>query len=350
MSRSPAAILGATGVVGQRLIQLLASHPWFFVAAVGASEQKVGKRYHKACAWKLPTPIPEDVASLTLQSMDPRKMEGISIVFSALPAGAAREVEPAFARAGFTVSSNASAFREAPDVPLVIPDVNPDHLSLLDRQQQFRGWSGALITNPNCTVSGIAMVLKPLMDAFGLRSVLATSMQAVSGAGYPGIASIDIVDNVVPWIPGEEEKIELETRLLLGEIDDRCQSEASFAVSAHANRVPVIDGHTVCLSIGLQGAASLADVAKTLAEFRGAADASDLPSAPHPLLHVIDRPDRPQPRLDCDVGKGMTITVGRIRKCALLDIRLVLVVHNTIRGAAGGSIFNGELLRHKGIV
>ena len=350
MVRIPAGVLGATGIVGQRLVRALASHPWFALAAITASERKAGERYRDACPWKLPTPIPEPAASMRLRPTDASAMSDVGIVFSALPADAARSIEPQLAEAGLVVSSNASAFREAPDVPLIIPEVNADHLALLERQRQARGWSGALVTNPNCTVSGIATVLKPLADAFGLRAVVSTSMQAISGAGYPGVAAIDILDNLVPWIPAEEEKIEAETRLLLGSIDSSGQSPGAFDVSAHANRVAVSHGHTVCLSIGFNRPAEPTEVARVLAAYRADPEVSELPSAPDRVIRVVEAPDRPQPRLDRDAEDGMAVTVGRIRPCNLFDIRLVLVVHNAARGAAGGSILNGELLRRRGFV
>ena len=348
---TPVAVLGATGTVGQRIIQLLEGHPWFHVAAVAASPRSVGKPYAEACHWALSTPIPEDVAHLVVRSLDPDTWDGdrLPLVFSALPADIAREIEPKLAQAGMAVSSNASAFRLEPDVPVLLPDVNPDHLALLEVQQRIRTWNGLLITNPNCTTSGIALVLKPLQEAFGLRSVIATSMQAISGAGYPGIPSLDILANTVPWIPGEEEKIEHESSLLLGRIQDEQQTPASFRVSAHANRVPVVDGHTVCLSIGFERESVLSkDVASVLAAFPGVGSASGLPSAPSPPIRVLAAPDRPQPRLDSHAQAGMQVSVGRIRPCSILDIRLVLVVHNTIRGAAGGAILNAELLMDRG--
>jgi len=350
MERIPAGVLGATGIVGQRLVRALASHPWFSLGAITASERKAGERYRDACTWKLPSPIPEPAASMTLRPTDANSMSDVRIVFSALPSDAAQAIEPQLATAGIVVSSNASAFRETPDIPLIIPEVNADHLALLEKQRQNRGWSGALVTNPNCTVSGVATVLKPLADAFGLRAVVSTSMQAISGAGYPGVASLDIVDNLVPWIPTEEEKIEAETRLLLGSIDRTGQSPGAFDISAHANRVAVSDGHTVCLSIGLERPAQPPEVSRVLAAFRGAPDVCDLPSAPARIVRVVEAQDRPQPKLDRDAEKGMAVTVGRIRPCKLLDIRLVLVVHNAARGAAGGSILNGELLRRRGFV
>jgi len=347
----PAAVLGATGAVGQRFIQLLEAHPWFDVAAVAASDRSAGKTYAQACSWKLDTPIPADAARLDVRSLDPAKLgrDDIRLVFSALPADIARDIEPLFAEAGMAVSSNAAAFRYAPDVPVILPDVNPEHLQLVNAQRLNRQWNGLLITNPNCTTSGIALVLKPLQEAFGLQRVFVSTLQAISGAGYPGIPSLDILGNVVPWIGGEEEKIEREARLLLGSIEDGEQKAAEFKTSAHANRVPVVDGHTICLSVGFDHhGVSPEDVSRVLTSFRGGGPASELPSAPKPPLRVLTAADRPQPRLDCSAQAGMQVSVGRIRPCDILDIRLVLVVHNTVRGAAGGSILNAELLVHDG--
>ena len=350
MKRKTVAILGATGTVGQRFIQLLEGHPWLEVVAVAASERSVGKPYADACSWRLPTALPKAVRRMAVQPLDPRRLEGIGLVFSALPADTARDVEPAFAEAGMAISSNASAYRFADDVPLLVPEVNAQHASLIDIQRKNRAWSGLLVTNPNCTTTGIALVLKPLADAFGLRLVLATSMQAVSGAGYPGVPSLDAIDNVLCLIPGEEEKMEKEARILLGQVENGRQAEAAFSVSAQANRVPVIDGHTICLSLKFEHPVSAEQAKSVLTEFRGAAAARDLPSSPEFPLVVRTEPDRPQPRLDRDAGNGMQVTVGRIRECPVFDLRLVLVVHNTIRGAAGGSILNSELLIHEGYV
>ncbi len=349
--RIPVAVLGATGAVGQRFVQLLEDHPWFHVAAVAASERSEGKRYAEACTWRLPGEIPEDTQDLIVRPLDPSRLgrEEIRLAFSALPAEIARSVEPEFVRAGFAVSSNASAFRYEPDVPVILPDVNPDHLALIPGQRQQRGWRGALITNPNCTTSGIAVILKPLQEAFGLRRVVVSTLQAVSGAGYPGIPSLDILGNVVPYIPGEEEKIEKEAALLLGTVDNHRQMPAGFTVAAHANRVPVIDGHTICMSIEFESDSVVPeDVGEALALFRGSGVVDELPSAPRPAIRVLPGVDRPQPRLDCLAQGGMQVSVGRVRWCPVLDVRLVAVVHNTVRGAAGGSILNAELLAHEG--
>ena len=352
-SKRPVVILGATGAVGQRFVSLLAKHPWFKIEVLAASERSAGHRYAEACRWVVPGDPPTSVGGMIVQPLDPTQLgpsPSMPIAFSALPASVAREVEPLFAQAGYAVCSNASAFRYDSDVPLLIPEVNVDHLTLIERQRAKRNWPGFITTNPNCTITGIAMVLKPLDTAFGVRRVFATSMQAVSGAGYPGVASLDILDNVVPYVTGEEEKVERETRLLLGRIVDEERVEADIVVSAHANRVPVVDGHTICLSVGFEKAHTVHQAIAALIDFRGPDQVRSLPSAPeHPIL-VRHQPDRPQPRRDRDAEQGMAVTVGRMRPCPLLDLRMVVVVHNTLRGAANGSILNAELLVAEGHV
>ena len=342
MAKIPVAILGSTGAVGQRFVQLLTGHPWFEISALAGSERTVGKRYADACRWVIPGDPPPSIREMIVSPLEPTLPA--RLVFSALPASVAREAEPTFAQAGYAVCSNASAFRYETDVPLVIPEVNADHLALIERQRTVRGWSGLIVTSPNCTTTGVVLPLKPLDEAFGLQRVFAATMQAISGAGYPGIASLDILDNVLPYIAGEEEKIERETRLLLGSIEDGQRVEADVMVSAQANRVPVVDGHTACLSLGFKKRVTVDEAVAALADFRGLGSVRELPSAPeHPVL-VNFEPDRPQPRRDRDAEEGMTVTVGRVRECPLLDLRLVSVSHNTLRGAASGSILNAELL------
>jgi aspartate-semialdehyde dehydrogenase len=342
----PVAVLGATGAVGQRFIQLLTDHPWFEIAALAASERSVGRPYAEASNWVIPGDPPDGVGEIIVSQLEPTLPA--SIVFSALPAAVARDVEPLFAQAGYLVCSNASAFRYEPDVPLIIPEVNADHLALIERQRQERGWSGLIVTSPNCTTTGMVIPFAPLDKAFGLQKVFATSMQAISGAGYPGVASLDILGNIVPHIGGEEPKIELETRLLLGRFDRGQRHEADLVVSAHANRVPVLDGHTICLSLGFREKPTVDDAVAALADYRGLAQVRDLPSAPERPIIVRSEPDRPQPRRDRDASKGMAVTVGRVRPCPLLDLRMVSVSHNTLRGAASGSILNAELLVAEG--
>ncbi|MBL7062709.1 MAG: aspartate-semialdehyde dehydrogenase [Anaerolineae bacterium] len=348
MDKIPVAILGATGAVGQRFVQLLAGHPWFEIVALAASERSAGRRYADACNWVIPGDPPPFAGEMIVSPLEPHLLA--RIIFSALPSAVAREIEPVFAQAGYAVCSNASAYRQEPGVPLLIPEINADHVRMIPGQQAERGWEGFIVTSPNCTTAGIVIPLKPLDDAFGLRQVFAATMQAISGAGYPGVASLDILGNVVPYIGGEEEKIEHETRLLLGHIEDGRRVEADIAISSQANRVPVLDGHTVCLSLGFAKCPTVEEAIAALADFRGADVVRGLPSAPeHPII-VRREPDRPQPRRDRDAEGGMAITVGRVRPCPLLDLRLVSVSHNTLRGAASGSILNAELLVASGHV
>ena len=347
-SKIPVAVLGATGAVGQRFVQLLSSHPWFEITALAASERSAGRRYAAVCNWVIPGDPPPQVGEMVVQPLEP----GLParIVFSALPAAVARQVEPLFAQAGYGVCSNASAFRQEPGVPLLIPEINAGHVALIPAQQAEHGWQGFIVTSPNCTTTGIAISLKPLDERFGLRRVFATSMQAISGAGYPGVASLDILNNVVPYIGGEEEKIESETRLLLGHVVDGRRVPADIVISAQANRVPVLDGHTVCLSLGFERVPPVEEALAALADFRGPEVVRGLPSAPERPIIVRREPNRPQPRRDRNAGSGMAVTVGRVRECPLLDLRMVSVSHNTLRGAASGSILNAELLVAEGYV
>lgn len=346
--RIPVAVLGATGAVGQRFVQLLADHPWFEIAALASSERSAGRPFSEVSNWVIPGDPPPWVGKMVVRPLEPDLPA--RIVFSALPGSVAHEIEPAFARAGYAVCSNASAYREEPGIPLLIPEINADHVSMIERQRAERDWPGLLVTSPNCTVTGMVMPLKPLDDAFGLRKVFATSMQAISGAGYPGVASLDILGNVVPYIGSEEEKIEQEARLLLGRMIDGQRVEADVVVSAQANRVPVLDGHTVCLSLGFKESPTPEAAIAALADFCGPEVVRQLPSAPKRPIVVRSEPDRPQPRRDRDAEGGMAITVGRVRPCPLLDLRLVSVSHNTLRGAASGSILNAELLVASGLV
>ena len=341
--RTPVAVLGATGAVGQTFIRLLEDHPWFRLAEVAASERSAGRSYADAAKWLGNSAMPADVGELVVRACDPSEIES-RIVFSALDASVAGEVEEAFARAGRMVLSNAKNFRMESDVPLVIPEVNADHLELLEAQRRNRGWTGSIVTNANCASIMAVMPLAPLQAAFGLERIFIATMQAVSGAGYPGVPSLDILGNVVPYIKDEEPKIETEIQKMLGRrIDARIES-ASIKISAHANRVPVENGHTVCMSIGFERRAKAAEALEVLRAWRGDPQAHGLPSSPERPLVVSDLPDRPQPRRDVDVGKGMTVTVGRVRDDSLFDIKLVAMGHNTIRGAAGASILNAELL------
>jgi aspartate-semialdehyde dehydrogenase len=346
MDRIPAGVLGATGTVGQRFIQLLEGHPWFEVAAVAASGRSAGQRYAEACHWLLPTPMPKAVASLTVQPIEPGF--DCRLVFSALPSEVARATEQSFATAGYVVCTNAAPHRMEAEVPLLIPEVNADHTVLIDTQRQQRGWRGLVVASANCTTTQLALGLKPLHDAFGLKRLFVATMQAVSGAGYPGVPSPDILGNVVPYIRGEEEKVEDELLKLLGRYADNQVMPASVAVSAHCNRVPVRDGHTECLSIEFENEANPGQVIAALDDFRGPKYISDLPSSPAQPIVVRQEPDRPQPIRDIDEGQGMSVVIGRVRPCPIFHCRLVLLGHNTVRGAAGGSIHNAELLVKQG--
>lgn len=347
--RIPVAVLAATGSVGQRFLQLLDCHPYFKVVAVTASDRTVGKTYGEACHWILPGDMPTWAREMVIQPTAPESAS-VPLVFSALPTDAAVEVEPAFAKAGSMVCSNASAYRMAPDVSILFPEVNPDQTDILPIQRKIRGWSGGIVTNSNCTSTGVTVALKAIQDAFGLKKVFAVSMQALSGAGYPGIPSIDIIDNVIPFIKGEEEKVEIEPRKMLGKVVGQEIVPADFVISAHTNRVAVVDGHMVCLSVELDKKASPEDAISVLRNYQAPEISRDLPSAPNPVIVVRDEADRPQPRLDRMTGKGMATVVGRVRKDPLFDLKLVVLSHNTIRGAAGGSIYNAELLVKQGYI
>lgn len=343
----PVAVLAATGSVGQRFVQLLDRHPMFEVAVLTASDRSVGQKYGTACHWLLPGEMPAWAREMTIQPTIP-EMAAVPLAFSALPSDAAREIEPTFARAGTVVCSNASTYRNEPDVSILLPEVNADQASILPVQRRLRGWSGGIITNSNCTSTGMTIVLKALKDAFGLKRVFAVSMQALSGAGYPGISSLDIIDNVIPNINGEEEKVEWEPRKMLGEVKGNSIVPADFQISAHTNRVAVTDGHMVCLTVELIMHPTPAEAVEALRSYQPPEVVRDLPSTPKPVILVRDEPDRPQPRLDRMTGNGMTTVVGRVRKDRLFDLKMVVLSHNTIRGAAGGSIYNAELLAKMG--
>lgn len=339
-------ILGATGVVGQRFIQLLEDHPWFEVAWLAASDRSAGQRYGDAVRWRLKTPIPEHVRCMPVSNASP---DGAPrIIFAALEAGIARELEPQFAAAGSAVVSNSSAFRMQPDVPLVVPEVNADHLKLLECQGWRRRSGGFIVTNPNCSAIGLVVALAPLQLKFGVESVFVTTMQAVSGAGYPGVASLDILGNVIPYIANEEEKMEEETRKLLGRLNGSHVEDASFGMTAHCNRVAVEDGHTESVSVKLGQKASSAEIIAAFNEFHPAPQQLGLPLAPAQPIVYDPSPDRPQPRFDVDRGKGMTVSVGRLRPCGVLDYKFTVLSHNTIRGAAGAALLNAELLKVQG--
>lgn len=344
-SQIPVAVLGATGSVGQRFISLLDNHPWFKVVVLAASDRSAGQKYSEAARWVLDVPMPEYAREMVVVPATTDCIEA-KIVFSALHNEIAKDLEPQFAQAGFVVCSNASSYRRGEDVPLLLPEVNADHVHLVKAQRKNRGWSGAILTNPNCTSTGLTIALKALDGAFGVKKVFAVSLQALSGAGYPGVPSLDVMDNVIPNVAngGEEDKVEWEPRKMLGKLNDGKIDLADMKFSVHANRVAVIDGHTVCASVELSSPADPQDAEAVLGEYRAPASARELPSSPRPVIEVRSEADRPQPRLDRLSGKGMTTVVGRVRRDPILDLKFVVLSHNTIRGAAGGSIYNAELL------
>ncbi len=333
-------VLGATGPVGQQFIARLDSHPWFRLVWVGASQRSEGKRLSQI-SWQLSQPVPDAVRDLVVELPAPGRAP--RIVFSALDAAAAVALEPEFAAGGHVVISNASSHRMDPLVPLLVPEINADHLALMPAQQRQRGWSGAIVTNPNCSTVFLAMALGALRS-FSPRSVLVTTLQAISGAGYPGVASLDIVGNVIPRINGEEEKVESEARKILGTVEGGTVAPHPMTISATTTRVPVIDGHTEVLSVGFERPAPLEDLRRAFESFSGPPQELHLPSAPARPIVYLDQPDRPQPRLDVDRGSGMTVCVGRLRRCPVLDAKFVVLGHNTVRGAAGAALLNAELM------
>jgi len=342
----PVGVLGATGTVGQRFVQLLSVHPWFEITALAASERSAGKPYAEACHWLQPTPIPDGIGATVVQPLDAEL--DCRVLFSALPSQVAAQVEGRCAQAGYAVCSNASAHRMDADVPLLIPEVNPGHAALIEVQRRARGWPGLIAASANCSTTQLVLALKPLHETFGIHTLLAVTLQAVSGAGHPGVASLDILGNVVPYIGGEEDKLETETQKMLGRVQGDQIAHAEMTISAQCNRVPVRDGHLECLSIGLDDRPDLPALIAALEGFRGPPEVAGLPSTPEQPIVVRREPDRPQPILDRDAGNGNAVSVGRIRPCPLFDYRMVLLGHNTLRGAAGGSIHNAELLVKQG--
>jgi aspartate-semialdehyde dehydrogenase len=342
-----AGVLGATGLVGQRLVKLLARHPWFDLTEVAASERSAGKSYAEATRWHLDAPIPEAARALVVKGLDPT-LE-CDFVFSALDSSVAGPAEEDFARAGYPVVSNSRNHRMDSDVPLLIPEVNAAHLEAISVQQKNRGYgTGFIVTNPNCSTAGLVLVLKPLAEAFGLEKIFVVTLQAVSGAGYPGVASMDIHGNVVPFISGEEEKMESEPQKLLGKWDGKRFIDAGLGLSAHCNRVPVLEGHLECVSLSLKKIASTDEVREALRSFEVSPELASLPSALRHPVQVLDDENRPQPRRDVNAGNGMAAVVGRIRECPLLDIKITLLSHNLVRGAAGAALLNAELLAARG--
>ena len=345
MDKYRVGILGATGMIGQRFCQLLEEHPQFEITALAASERSVGKVYSEACSWKLSLSMPANVKDIEIQPIEPPL--DCDLVFSSLPSSVAREAEDAFARAGFPVISNSSSYRMEEDVPLLIPEINYEHLDLIPMQQQKRGFDkGFIVTNPNCSVMSFAPPLAALDRSFGIESVAVTTLQAVSGAGYPGVSSLDITDNVLPYIAGEEPKVETEAQKILGKINERAVEKADFSVSAQCFRVNVVDGHMAAVRLNLEQNGSLEELKKAMTSF----PSLDLHSSPRQFIKVSDEPSRPQPRLDRNQGNGMTITVGRLFPDNIFDYRFVSLSHNTLRGAAGTAVLNAELLIDKNLI
>jgi aspartate-semialdehyde dehydrogenase len=340
-------VLGATGMVGQQFISFLQGHPWFELTWLGASDRSAGKTYREAVSWNLDGGIPEPVAGLTVQNSKPGNAP--KLVFSAMDASVAGEIEQAFAGAGHFVVSNSRNHRMLPDVPLLIPEVNPDHLMLIPLQRKNHGWNGAIVTNPNCSTITMTMGLAALKP-FGIKKILCSTMQAISGAGYPGLPSMDIVGNVVPYIGGEEEKMESETQKILGDYNGGSIRMLAATVSAHCNRVAVVDGHTVAVSVELDQKAGVEKLQEAFRSFRGRPQERELPSAPRQPIHLLAEQNRPQPRKDALRERGMAVSVGRVRECPVLDYKFVVLGHNTIRGAAGAAVLNAELMLSEGLL
>lgn len=351
MNKIKVGILGATGTVGQRFVQLLQDHPWFEITALAASTASAGRPYGEVCRWKVSAEIPPTVRDMTVEECAPGL--DCDLVFSALPGEVAGPIEESLAAAGYFVSSNAKNHRLDSDVPLLIPEVNPDHIQIIEHQRRQRGWErGFIVTSPNCSVTPLALALKPLQDSFGLSTVMVTTMQAISGAGYPGLPSWDILGNVIPYIGGEEEKVEAEPLKLLGRLEGHGFQPAPIAISAQCNRVNTVEGHLEAVSVRLGRKATtnptVDAVVEALRSFTALPQELELPSAPRRPIVVRAEIDRPQPRYDCDEQEGMATVVGRVRECPVLDYKFVVLGHNTVRGAAGGSILNAELLVAKG--
>jgi aspartate-semialdehyde dehydrogenase len=353
-TKIPVGILGATGTVGQRFIQLLHEHPWFEITWLAASDRSAGKLYPEAAKWNLAMPVPAKVAAMKVSAAAPDATTP-KLVFAALDATAAQQIEPAFAEAGHAVVSNSSAFRMAEDVPLVIPEVNGDHVPLIKTQKWYKQNGGFMVTNPNCSAIGLVLALAPLHHRFGIDKIFVATMQAISGAGYPGVPSMDILGNVIPYIAKEEDKMEAETRKLLGSLVESSLNgsrviDADLTLSAHCNRVAVEDGHTESVSLKLRKPATAEEIIEAWNEFRCLPQKLKLPTAPEQPVIYESAPDRPQPRLDRDRGRGMSAVVGRLRPCNIFDWKFTVLSHNTIRGAAGAAVLNGELLKAQGYI
>jgi aspartate-semialdehyde dehydrogenase len=353
-TKIPVGILGATGTDGQRFIQLLHEHPWFEITWLAASDRSAGKLYPEAAKWNLAMPIPAKIAAMRVSAAAPDSTTP-KLVFAALDATAAQQIEPAFAEAGHAVVSNSSAFRMADDVPLIIPEVNGDHVPLIKTQKWYKQNGGFMVTNPNCSAIGLVLALAPLHRRFGIDKIFVATMQAISGAGYPGVPSMDILGNVIPYIAKEEDKMEAETRKLLGSLVESSLNgsrviDADLTLSAHCNRVAVEDGHTESVSLKLRRPAQAEEIIEAWNEFRCLPQKLKLPTAPEQPVIYESAPDRPQPRLDRDRGRGMSAVVGRLRPCNIFDWKFTVLSHNTIRGAAGAALLNGELLKAQGYI
>ena len=339
--------MGATGMVGQHFVRFLQGHPWFDLKWLGASDRSAGKKYKDAMNWNLPGSTPVSVASLTVEESKPGNAP--HLLFSAMDASIATEIERAFAAAGHIVVSNSRNHRMEPDVPLLVPEINPDHLKLVPGQQRARGWKGQIVTNPNCSTIVLTMGLAPLKQ-FGITKIVATTMQAISGAGYPGVPSMDIVGNVIPFIGGEEEKMQQETQKILGKLRGDHIEPLTAKVSAHCNRVPVVDGHTVTVSVELANKASEAELIQAFNAYTSLPQERNLPSAPKHPVQYMQEADRPQPRKDVERDNGMAAFIGRLRPCAVFDYKFVALGHNTVRGAAGAAVLNAELMHSEGML
>jgi aspartate-semialdehyde dehydrogenase len=346
-NRIPVGILGATGMVGQHFVKFLQNHPWFEIAWLGASDRSAGKPYREATSWRLDGAMPAGVQHIQVEECKPGSAP--RLVFSAMDASVATEIERGFAHAGHVIVSNSRNHRMEPDVPLLIPEVNPDHLKIIPHQQRLRGWKGQIATNPNCSTIVLAMALAPLKQ-FGITRVVATTMQAISGAGYPGVASMDINANVIPFIGGEEEKMQQETQKILGDFTGEGLRPLNARVSAHCNRVPVVDGHTVTVSVEIERKPSREEVLRALVSYRSVPQDRKLPSAPPQPIIYMEEPDRPQPRRDVERERGMAVFIGRLRECPVLDYKFIALGHNTIRGAAGAAVLNAELMYSEGLL
>jgi aspartate-semialdehyde dehydrogenase len=347
MSRIEVGILGATGMVGQHFIKFLDGHPLFHLTWLGASERSAGKRYSEAAKWHLGGAAPEDIASRIVEDAKPGNAP--KLVFSAMDASVATEIERAFAAAGHVVVSNSRNHRMEKDVPLLVPEINADHLKLVPQQQKARGWKGKIVTNPNCSTIVLTMGLAPLMK-FGVTNIIATTLQAISGAGYPGVPSMDIVGNVIPFIGNEEEKMQEETQKILGAFSSDHIAPLAAGVSAHCNRVPVVDGHTVTVSVKFSSNPTHADLLHAFDSFKGIPQDRELPSAPKRPVQYMKEADRPQPRKDVERERGMAAFVGRLRPCPVFDWKFVALGHNTVRGAAGAAVLNAELMQSEGLL